>query len=87
MEDLLDLEKKKIEAERILTVANADYVSKRKLYRDAQEKFDDLLQYKQNVKEQMLGFIQMSEVKKEQTLINLSNELQKSEQFKASRII
>ncbi len=35
MEDLLDLEKKKIEAERILTVANADYVSKRKLYRDA----------------------------------------------------
>jgi uncharacterized coiled-coil protein SlyX len=57
MEDLIDLERKKTEAERVLNAANADYVSKRKLYKDAQDKFDDLLQYKQNVKEQMLGFI------------------------------
>lgn len=57
MNDLLDLENKKIEAERLLNAANLDYVSKRKLYREAQDKFDDLLQYKQNVKEQMLGFI------------------------------
>ena len=46
------------------------------------EKVDELIQFKQNVKEQMLGFLKLYEVKKEATLQELSHNLQQSEKFK-----
>lgn len=81
LEDLLDIEKKKDEAEKLLKSVHSDYVHKKKVYQDARDKFDDLLQYKKKVKDQMLGFLQMYEVKKEQTLMDLSHSLQKTDSF------
>lgn len=46
LEDLLDIEKKKVEAEKLLKVVREDYSGKKKMYIEAKEKFDDLLQYK-----------------------------------------
>lgn len=51
LEDLIDIEKKKDEADRLLKTMHLDYRQKRKVYQEAQEKFDDLLQYKQKVKD------------------------------------
>jgi hypothetical protein len=57
LEDLLDIEKKKNEAEKVLKLVREDYSNKKKAYIEAKEKFDDLLQYKQKVKDQMIGFL------------------------------
>ncbi len=57
LEDLLDIEKKKNEAEKVLKLVREDYNNKKKAYIEAKEKFDDLLQYKQKVKDQMIGFL------------------------------
>lgn len=46
MEDLIDLEKKKIEAEKVLKIVKADYQTKKMAYTEAKEKFDELIQYK-----------------------------------------
>lgn len=43
LEDLLDIEKKKIEAEKVLKLVKADYNSKKLAYTEAKEKFDDLI--------------------------------------------
>ena len=43
LEDLLDIEKKKIEAEKVLKLVKADYNSKKLAYKEAKEKFDDLI--------------------------------------------
>jgi len=72
---LIDIEKKKIEADKVLKIVKADYTAKKLAYTEAKEKFDDLIQYKQKVKDQMIGFLQMYEVKKEATLLELSHQL------------
>ena len=43
LEDLLDIEKKKVEAEKVLKLVKADYNSKKLAYTEAKEKFDDLI--------------------------------------------
>jgi len=43
LEDLIDIEKKKIEAEKVLKLVKADYNSKKLAYTEAKEKFDDLI--------------------------------------------
>jgi hypothetical protein len=40
---LLDIEKKKDEAEKLLKLVHQDYIQKRKVYQEAQERFEDLL--------------------------------------------
>jgi len=57
LEDLLDLEKKLAESDLLQKSVHSDYVQKKKVYQEWQDKFDDLLQYKQKVKDQMFGFI------------------------------
>jgi hypothetical protein len=39
----LDIEKKKVEAEKVLKLVKADYNSKKLAYTEAKEKFDDLI--------------------------------------------
>lgn len=72
----MDIEKKKVESEKLLSVVREDYSIKKRNFLEAKDKFEDLLQYKQKVKDQMLGFLQMYEVKKEATLLELSRQLQ-----------
>ena len=43
LEDLIDIEKKKIEAEKVLKLVREDYSQKKKAYSEAKEKFDDLI--------------------------------------------
>jgi predicted RND superfamily exporter protein len=82
----MDIEKKKVESEKVLSVVREDYNIKKKNFLEAKDKFEDLLQYKQKVKDQMLGFLQMYEVKKEATLLELSHQLQQSENFKNNHL-
>jgi len=45
-----------------------DYKTKKRAYADAKDKVEELLQYKIKVKDQMVGFLKIYEVKKEATL-------------------
>lgn len=49
---------------------------------ESKDKIEDLLQHKECVKEQMIGFLKMYEVKKEATLLQLSHSLMQSDNFK-----
>ena len=53
----MDIEKKKIESEKVLKLVKEDYSQKKKAYLEAKDKFDELIQYKQKVKDQMIGFL------------------------------
>lgn len=63
-----------------------DYRYKKNRYHDAKMKLDELRHYKERVKNQMNGFLIMYEVKKEETLKELSKKLQTSEKFQVERV-
>lgn len=62
-------------------------MTKKRNYLEHKDKFEDLLSYKQKVKDQMLGFLQLYEVKKESTLLELSHSLQQSEKFRDTKML
>ena len=47
----MDIEKKKVEADKVLSIVREDYNTKKKNFLEAKDKFEDLLQYKQKVKD------------------------------------
>ena len=63
-----------------------DFKAKKHDYLESKDKLEDLLQHKESVKEQLLGFLKMYEVKKEATLLQLSHALQKSDSFKKQHV-
>lgn len=64
-----------------LDLIKGDYKFKKARYQDAKLKLDELRVYKEKVKNQMNGFLIMYEVKKEETLKELSNKLKSSSRF------
>jgi hypothetical protein len=71
-----------VESEKLLEVSLADYKCKKRLYVEAKDSFEEILLVKRKIKDQMIGFMKMYEVRKESTFIELSNKLQQSEKFK-----
>ncbi len=71
-----------MESEKLLEVSLADYKSKKRLYVEAKDSFEEILLVKRKIKDQMIGFMKMYEVRKESAFIELSNKLQQSEKFK-----
>jgi hypothetical protein len=63
-----------------------DYAYKKNRFHDSKLKLDELRHYKEKVKNQMNGFLIMYEVKKEETLKELSKKLQNSEKYKIERL-
>ncbi len=58
-----------------LELIKGDYKFKKARYQDAKLKLDELRVYKEKVKNQMNGFLIMYEVKREETLKELSKKL------------
>ena len=65
-----------------LDALKPDYRGKKKRYIEASSKVKDLLEFKNGVKDSLSGFLIMYEVKKENSLQELSHKLQSSEKFK-----
>ena len=84
--DLKDLFEKLRLARQQQALLKPDYRQKKRDYADAKDKLEELMQYKQKVKDQMYGFLKMYEVKKESTLQDLSHRLQQSENFKSHNV-
>lgn len=63
-----------------------EYHYKKNRYHDSKMKLDESRHYKERVKNQMNGFLIMYEVKKEETLKELSKKLQNSEKYKQERV-
>jgi len=82
MDDLRDIWEKKEKASNFADQLKPDFKAKKQEYLETKDKLEDLLQHKERVKEQMVGFLKMYEVKKEATLLQLSHNLQQSDTFK-----
>ena len=76
MDDLRDIWEKKEKASNQACQLKPDFKAKKQEYLETKDKLEDLLQHKERVKEQMVGFLKMYEVKKEATLLQLSHDLQ-----------
>ena len=86
MEDLRDLFDKKEAARTQVEGLKPDYRLKKGEYFESKDKLEEVLQHKQSVKDQMMGFLKMYEVKKEATLQQLSHRLQQSDNFKKQHV-
>ena len=86
MDDLREIFEKKELASNQAELLKPDYKAKKTEYVLTKDKLEDLLQHKESVKEQLLGFLKMYEVKKEATLLQLSHALQKSDSFKKQHV-
>ena len=69
MDDLREIFEKKEVASNQAELLKPDYKKKKAEYLETKDKVEDLLQHKERVKEQLLGFFKMYEVKKEATLL------------------
>ena len=81
-----DLWEKKEKAMGQAELLKPDFKAKKQEYLESKDKIEDLLQHKERVKEQMIGFLKMYEVKKEATLLQLSHSLMQSDTFKKQRV-
>ena len=86
MDDLRDLWEKKEQALGQAELLKPDFKAKKQAYAESQDKLEDLLQHKERVKEQLIGFLNMYEVKKEATLLQLSHSLMQSDTFKKQHV-
>ena len=69
-----------------MDLIKGEYKFKKARYQDSKLKLDELRVYKEKVKNQMNGFLIMYEVKKEETLKELSKKLQSSARYKEERV-
>jgi hypothetical protein len=69
-----------------MELIRGEYRFKKARYQEAKLKLDELRVYKDKVKNQMNGFLVMYEVKKEETLKELSKKLQHSKRYKEERV-
>ena len=86
MDDLRDLWEKKEQAQALAAQLKPDFKRKKQEYAESKDKLEDLLEHKECVKEQMIGFLKMYEVKKEATLLQLSHSLMQSDTFKKQHV-
>lgn len=69
MDDLREIFEKKDKAKTQAEQLKPDFKAKKTDYVESKDKLEDLLLHKERVKEQMVGFLKMYEVKKEATLL------------------
>ena len=84
--DISDLNNKLNAVLQSLDLIKGDYKFKKARYQESKLKLDELRVYKEKVKNQMNGFLIMYEVKKEETLKELSKKLQTSNRYKEERV-
>lgn len=84
--DISDLNNKLNAVLQSLDLIKGDYKFKKARYQESKLKLDELRVYKEKVKNQMNGFLIMYEVKKEETLKELSKKLQTSSRYKEERV-
>lgn len=84
--DISDLNNKLNAVLQSLDLIKGDYKFKKARYQESKLKLDELRIYKEKVKNQMNGFLIMYEVKKEETLKELSKKLQTSSRYKEERV-
>eukprot|EP00347_Sterkiella_histriomuscorum_P000255 403376585 len=84
--DLQDLHDKMVEVQAQIDLIKDEYSYKKTRYHDSKMKMDESRNYKEKVKTQMNGFLIMYEVKREETLKELSKKLQNSEKYKQERV-
>ena len=84
--DISDLNNKLNAVLQSLDLIKGDYKFKKARYQESKLKLDELRVYKEKVKNQMNGFLIMYEVKKEETLKELSIKLQTSNRYKEERV-
>lgn len=77
-QDLLAIELKIGNSENLKNMIQEDYYDKKEKYRDAYFQLDELKKFKEEAKNQMWGFLIMYEMKREQTLKDLSKKLQQT---------
>ncbi len=69
-----------------LDLIRGEYKFKKRRYVESKLKLDELRHYKERVKNQMNGFLIMYEVKREETLKELSKKLQQSSKYQSERV-
>ena len=69
-----------------MELIRGEFKFKKTRYQDSKLKLDELRVYKDKVKNQMSGFLIMYEVKKEETLKELSKKLQSSSRYIEERV-
>ena len=84
--DISDLNNKLNAVLQSLDLIKGDYKFKKARYQESKLKLDELRVYKEKVKNQMNGFLIMYEIKKEETLKELSKKLQTSTRYKEERV-
>lgn len=84
--DIQDLHEKMADVKKQIDLIKDDYSFKKNRYLDSKLKLEESRHYKERVKAQMNGFLIMYEVKKEETLKELSKKLQQSDKFKQERV-
>jgi uncharacterized Fe-S cluster-containing protein len=77
-QDLLAIECKIGNSENLKNMIQEDYYDKKDRFRDAYSRLEELKKFKEETKNQMCGFLVMYEMKREQTLKDLSKKLQKT---------
>ena len=73
--DLGDIQGKLTGVEASIDLIRGEYKFKKRRYMESKLKLDELRHYKERVKNQMNGFLIMYEVKREETLKELSKKL------------
>jgi hypothetical protein len=84
--DLKDLYDKIAQVQTSIDQIKDEYTYKKNRFHDSKIKLEESRHYKDRVKNQMNGFLIMYEVKKEETLKELSKKLQNSEKYKSERV-
>lgn len=85
-QDLQDLAHKIADVQAQIDLIKDEYKYKKDRYHDSKMKMEESRHYKERVKNQMKGFLIMYEVKREETLKELSKKLQNSEKYKQERV-
>lgn len=84
--DLQDLQDKFESVQHSLDLIRGEYRFKKGRYHEQKLKLDELRHYKEKVKTQMNGFLIMCEVKKEETLKELSKKLKESNKYQSKGV-
>lgn len=77
-QDLLAIEYKIGNSENLKNMIEEDYYDKKDRFREAYSRLEELKKFKEETKSQMCGFLVMYEMKREQTLKDLSKKLQQT---------
>ena len=75
-QDLEAIESKIGVSENLKNMIQEDYYEKKQKYRDAHIQLEELKKYKDEIKNQMWGFLVMYEMKREQTLKDLNKKFE-----------